>query len=316
MALMAWAASMVCACHRSEPAAQKADQPAVETPQPKASVELSAEQIEKIGITVTPAKSISYTPENIGFGVVMSHDAIAQAVAEIATAQATVNQSRAALARVKRLSGTPGAFGTEAQETAERQSLVDAAALSLAQRKLSVILGATTLWQDRSADKILAELASGRTKLVRVTFPLGALKGPAPPSLRVARLDPDSATESWITHKVWDAPADASVPGRSFFSLLESSNVSEGERLQAWAASGATISGVLIPQSAAILSDGKYWCYVETQTGKFERQPIDIGRPVDGGYFVSDGIAVNDAIVTSSAGLLLARETNSSADAG
>jgi hypothetical protein len=315
--VVALLAASLSACQKNE-STQTEHAPEMEAATPaadEAPVALTEEQIEKIGIKVAPAKVVAHTPEVLGFGVVISHDALAQAVSEITTAKAAVNQSRAAQARVKRLEGTPGAFGTEAQETAERQALIDAAALALAQQKLSVALGESSAWQGAEAEARLNELASGRVKLVRVTFPLGALRGAVPRTLRLARLDPNSPTDSWTTSKVWDAPADANVPGHSFFALLKAGNIGEGEHLQVWAPSGTPLNGVLVPESAVIVSDGKYWCYIQVQTGKFVRKLIDTSRPMSDGYFVTDNIAADDSIVISSAGLLLARETNSSSEA-
>lgn len=309
------------ACHKSEPAAdaQKNESVASATKTTEAAategITLKPEEIEKLGIVTTVAKATTFTPERTGYGVVLAHDVIAQAVAEVATAEAAVRQSRAALARVQRLANTPGAFPAENQESAERQAAVDATALTLAQRRLSASLGQSPPWKDSDNSMVLSELASGRSKLVRATFPLGVLGNTAPHSLRITRLDPNSPTENWKTSTVWDAPADASVPGRSFFALLKGSDIGEGERLQVWAPYGIAEPGVTVPSAAAIISDNKYWCYVEKQPGSFVRVEIDTSRPVDTGYFVKENITTGDAIVTMAAGLLLARETNSSTEA-
>src|SRR5207302_9130878 len=76
-----------------------------------------------------------------GYELVITREAIAQAVADLSTAAAVERQSRAALARSRRLAGTPGAMAVEAQEAAERQATVDQATLQLAQRKLSALYG-------------------------------------------------------------------------------------------------------------------------------------------------------------------------------
>ena len=81
-----------------------------------------------------------------------------------------------------------------------------------------------------------------------------------------------------------------------------------------WAPVGAAEPGVLVPAAAALISAGKFWCYVETKPGTFVRTEFDPGRPVAEGYFVKEGISAGDKIVTAAAGQLLARETNSSAE--
>jgi hypothetical protein len=115
---------------------------------------------------------------------------------------------------------------------------------------------------------------------------------------------------------VWDAPADVSVPGRSFFALLKGGDFIEGERLLVWApGAGRTQSGVLIPAASVVISNGKYWCYVERQPGHYLRVAVSADRPLADGYVVTDGITVGDKLVTTAAGLLLAHETNSDTDA-
>jgi hypothetical protein len=278
-------------------------------------VTLQPEEITHMGIVTSTVKATLHASETEGYGVVMSHDAIAQSVAEVATAEAAVQQSRAALARLQRLSGTPGALPAENTENATRQATADAAALNLAQRRLSATLGQTPPWKGGDDNAVLSGLANGQIKLLRVTFPLGALNRTAPHSLRVAHLDPDSAADSWKTTTVWDAPADASVPGRSFFALLRDTDVGEGEHLQVWVASGAAESGVELPASAVVISDDQYWCYVEKPAGTFVRTAVDTSQPMTNSYFVKEGVAAGDAVVVTGAGLLLARQTNPSTEA-
>ncbi len=281
-------------------------------------VTLKPEEVAGLGITASAAAAVRYQAATSGFGVVLGHDVIAQAVADVATAQAVAAQSRAVLARMQRLAGTPGADSTEARENAARQAAVDAAALRLAKAKSSSVLGQNPPWAGREDSKLPGELAEGRAKLVRVTFPLGSVNGRAPQRLWLARLGTAGAGERWTAHGVWDAPADAGVPGRSFFALLQGIEVGEGERLLAWAAggdSGQAESGILIPSSAVVANDGRYWYYLERQPGEFARTPMDISRPMADGYFVQGGVKRGDLIVTSAAGLLLAREINPSTEA-
>jgi hypothetical protein len=70
-----------------------------------------------------------------------------------------------------------------------------------------------------------------------------------------------------------------------------------------------------VPYSATVISASKYWCYVEEKPGFFVRTAIDPSMPTDDGYFVNEGIAPGARVVTSAAGLLLARETNPSTEA-
>jgi hypothetical protein len=278
-------------------------------------VTLKSEEIDKAGIKTARLAAASHMPESTGYAVVITRETIAQAVAELTSAAAVERQSRSALTRARSLAGTPGAMSIEAQETAERQAAVDHAAFVLAERRLSASYGQNAPWKENYNSPLLASLARGDTKLARVTFPLGALGSTVPAKLRLTRIGAAPGSKSIETLAVWSAPADATIPGRSFFSILKGGDASEGERLIAHAAVGAVENGVVVPYSATVISAGKYWCYIEERPGLFVRTEIDPGMPTDDGYFVKEGIAPGAPVVTASAGLLLARETNPGTEA-
>jgi hypothetical protein len=197
-------------------------------------------------------------------------------------------------------------------ESATRQVAADTAALALAQQRLSTVIGGT-LPADLQGGAALQDLASGKLKLLRVTFPLGAQLSGTPATVRAARLDADSG---WTSHQVWRAPADANLPGRSFFALLKDSDAGEGERLLVQApGAGPAQRGVRVPGAALVISEGRYWCYVQLKPGLFARRDVATDRPLGGDFFVTQGLAAGDPIVTSGAGLLLAREMNPSTEA-
>jgi hypothetical protein len=305
-------------CHKT-PAMADEDTPAADAKGKAAAgkdsaegVALKPDEIVKMGIVTTAVSATTHTPETIGFGTVMPHEALAQAVAELATAVAVERQSRSTFARGQRLAGTPGAMPVESQEAAERQATVDQAALELAKRRLSSTFGQDPPWKSQDSSPELTALASGKIKLVRVTFPLGALGDSDPPALRLAHINLAPGGKSWESRSVWSAPADAGIPGKSFFALLKGADAGEGEHLLAWARVGAPKSGVEIPASAVIISNGKYWCYLEEKPGVFVRTEVDTSMPTTDGYFVKEGVSAGDKVVTASAGQLLAREMNPS----
>jgi hypothetical protein len=277
-------------------------------------VTLTPDQVATLGLVTQPAAPVDYREEAPGYGVVLVHDVIAQAAAELAIAQATERQSRAALERARKLAGTPGAVSADVEESAAEKAAVDAAAMTLTVDKLSSTLGMNPPWNKTGNSATLRDLASGRVKLLRATFPLGVLSGPAPATLRAAHLGTAAPGSGWILHTIWDAPADAAIPGRSYFALLAGSDAGEGERLRVWAPLGAATAGVRVPAAAAVLHDGRYWCYVEKKPGTFARIEVDIARPMAGGYFVSRGIAPGAKVVTAAAGLLLAKEAGPAAE--
>lgn len=273
-------------------------------------VTLTQGEVEKAGIRTTLVAATMRAPESMGYAVVVTREAIAQALAELSTAAAVEHQSRTVLARDRRLAGTPGATPIESQEAAERQATVDHAALVLAQRRLSATYGRNAPWKDDYNSRELSALASGENKLARITFPLGTLGSSIPVKLRFVRVGEGHGSQGTESAAVWSAPADASIPGNSYFAVLSGNAISEGERLLAYAPTGAAETGVVVPLSAVLVADGKYWCYVEQRPGFFVRAEIDDHMPTDAGYFVKDGVAVGARVVTTSAGQLLAREIN------
>src|SRR5215470_20277 len=312
-----WMAALFLAgCRQGSSASDAPPREAKESRAPKAEgVTLKPEEIEKAGIKTLALAASTHTPESTGYAVVITRETVAQTVADLTSAAAVERQSRSALARARSLAGTAGAMPIEAQETAERQAAVDHAAFVLAERRLSATYGQSAPWKENYNSPLLASLARGDTKLARVTFPLGALGSTPPAKLRLTRIGAAAGSKSIETLAVWSAPADPTIPGRSFFAILKGGDVSEGERLIAHAAVGAAENGVVVPYSATVISAGKYWCYLEEKPGLFVRTEIDPGMPTDDGYFVKEGLAPGAQVVTTSAGLLLARETNPSSEA-
>ena len=277
-------------------------------------VSLKPEEVGKAGIVTAPAVATTHAPEATGYAVIITREAIAQAVADLTTAAAAERQSRSVLARSRNLAGTPGAMPVEAQETAERQATADHAALVLNEQRLSATYGRDAPWKGNYRSPQLTSLASGETKLARVTFPLGMLAAGTPLKVRFSHLV-EAQGKSFESETVWSAPADASIPGRSLFAVLKGGDASEGERLLARAPVGAPEAGVVVPFSAVVINSGKSWCYIEEKPGSFVRAEIDTSVPTDAGYFVRAGIAPGAKIVTAGAGLLLAREINPGTEA-
>jgi hypothetical protein len=318
-------------------------------------VVLTAEERQKLGITTAPAQAITFNDSSTAFGVVLSHESIAQAVADLETAAGAAHLSQVALTRAQKLAAGPGALGVDTLETLQKQNSADQTALVLARRKITAVVGVRFPWQGAEGDRnVLDALASGEAKLVRATFPSGVFAGAAPKTLRLVSLEPGAETfagaavdpgsksatragtvagadstpgsapatragdaalgiTSLTASPVWDAPQDTNLPGRSFFALIRKANIAEGARFQVLPGAPANgVPGVLVPATAVVITGGQYWCYLEKKAGTFARVPIVIDKPLGAGYFVSDGVGLanGDQVVTSAAGLLLAREMN------
>lgn len=298
--------------------------PGKDIPTPVPGVTLKPEEVQALGVETSPAQALQQAPQISGFGVVVASEPLAQGWAELRTAVAAQRQSHAALVRIQGLFGTPGALPAQTHEDAQRQAAIDEAALQLARQRLLAGFGRDAPWKDAGRTRELDALVGGRARLVRVTFPLGAFGATDPHELHLARLDAGNGGPRWTSRTLWRAPADSTVPGRSYFVYLESPEVGEGDHLLVWASTGQAQTGVRVPASAVVISGGRFYCYVWKSPGPipdpkspapFVRIEINPDRPAEGGYFVDQGIAVGDRIVTAAAGQLLAREINPSREA-
>jgi membrane fusion protein, multidrug efflux system len=299
---------LLAGCGKSDKPAE-AEKEAAETP----GLTLKAEEVASLGITVQPAEAAQFGSHVSGYGVVTALDTIAQADSDFLTAQAAAAQSQAAAARARSLStGEDAAVSREVAEAAQSKAAADAAALALARRKTEAAFGLRSPWRDAATRQALMQrLAAGATVLVRVSFP--ATGGAAPRNLEVSRMGADSKT--WKAHTVWDAPADAAVPGRSFYALVDGSDLAQNERVTAAIPTGAAQAGANIPAKALVFGESEAWVYVQTAPRTFLRTKVDISHPMGEGYFVTV-IKPGDKIVVGGAGLLLAHEVNPSTEAG
>jgi hypothetical protein len=292
------------------PSSESGDEAAAERPATPLRVTLTKAQIERLGVRTTALAATAYEEKVQGFGAVVRFDELAQAAAEVETSQAAARQSASALTRARKLNDAKYVSG-EALDAAKKQAETDQAQLALAQRKESVAFGRQAPWRtpaERNA--VLASLAKGEKSLVRVTFPSDAVGVEPPVAVDVQRLATGEAQPLIKAETVWAAPADATMPGRSFFVLINGGVVAEGERLLAFAGTAKTASGVVIPDAALVMSEGQMWCYVAEAPGAFARRAVGASRPVAGGYFVSEGFKIGEAVVTQGQSLLLAYEIN------
>jgi len=280
-------------------------------------VTLKAEEVQSLGLTVQPAVPAQYQGQLSGYGVVTALDTIAQADADFVTAQATAAQSAAAAARAKSLAaGEEAAISREQLEVAESKAAADQAALALARRKSDAAFGLNAPFRDpASRARVMQQLASGSAVLVRVTFPASSVA--APGKLVISRMGADP--KSWTSSAIWDAPADPSVPGRSFYAIVQGSDLAQNERVIAAIPSGAPQEGVKIPARAVVFGESEAWVYLQTAARTFLRTKVTTDRPLNtgeggDGYFVT-GIKAGDKVVVDGAGLLLAHETNPSTEA-
>jgi hypothetical protein len=278
-------------------------------------VTLSAEQIEGLGIATVPASPAQYSAEAGGYGTVVALDTIAQANSDLLAAQAVALQSRSEADRDTYLYKVQnGAISRQTMEAAAAKADSDSAQLALARRKAQAAFGLNPPWEAKAErTAIMDRLATGALVLVRVTFPIGTFAGGLPQTLSVIRL---GGGQAWTSNRLWRAPADPAFPGWGIFALVAGSDLTQNDHVTAGVPSGQVQPGVTVPAAAVVYAEGESWVYIRRKNDNFQRARVGAGPTLDGGIFLprSAGIAPGDAIVTTGAGLLLARELNPSTE--
>jgi hypothetical protein len=309
--LLVVAAGGLTGCKKSDTAEEAAKEEAA----PEGRLVLSDEQARSLGITTVAAKPSEFRAGISGYGTVVPLDTIGQADSEFLTAQAVAAQSHAAAARARYLfSAEGGAVSRESMEAAQSKAAADEAALALARRKADAIFGHNAPWEKSGSRRaIMDRLTAGKTVLVRVTFPLGSIDG-LPTQLVVARLGVNSVR--WPAAAIWQAPADPTFPGPGVLALVEGSNLAQNDHVIATVSTGAPAAGVTVPSSALVYSEDRAWVYQEAAPHTYRRVPVSTANASGDGYFVPQtvGLAPGARVVTSGAGLLLARERNPSTE--
>ena len=236
-----------------------------------------------------------------GIATLVSPDPLTQLDAEIRAAEIASAFSQRTVARFK---GT-SSLGEHRLDNAERQAATDATQVALLELRLRNAWGDTAPFlAAENRLRLVDELSSGKTTLVRVDFPRSVERNP-----QNVRITPLGGGEEIAVDKVWPAPSgNLAMPGTSFFGIMPTGpSLKPGDRAKATAARGTPASGVIVPADAVVVHAGASWCYVETGPDAFERKPISLTTPVETGYLTND-FAAGTKVVVKGASALLARE--------
>ena len=306
--------------------------------EPDYSVRLDVATSARLAIEVAPLKVAEYRAETRGFGSIIAFDTLAQTDADLATAESAVQSSKAALdasnMALERARGLFAANVSVSRQTVEaaerqvaadtRQLAADSAQLALAQRKAVAQWGQSLPLRnpaDRTA--LLAQFTAGNVALAKVTFSNGTLGNSIPNSFKIERIGPAEGAQTWTSNRVWSAPADPTIPGQSFYALIDRARgLLPGERVIVTIPMGAVKQGVVIPSNAVVIAAAQGW-YYERETVMpviplapfyvYNRRMLDLSSPTADGYFMAGGDP-KQLVVVEGAGLLLARETGSDED--
>ena len=278
----------------------------------KATEHESKPEMAEAVVSVVALKSETLAPAVEGTATVLASDTLIQLDADLRAQKIAGDFSKAQRARSETLFKDKVTISRQDMETAARQSETDAVQLSLLENRLRMTWGDTApfLDADRRRD-VIAHLSTGQLNIVRLDFPNIDAHEP-----RNVKVMPLSGSGSVAIDTLWPAPqGNMAMPGSSFLALLPTApGLRQGDRARAVADNGDNATGVVIPSSAIVITEGRAWAFIQKRADKYARRPVPLENPVEGGYLVKLGFADGDRIVIRGAGHLLAREAEPEED--
>ncbi len=234
---------------------------------------------------------------------------------DLIRARANARASSAEYARLKLLSQEGKNASDKAVEAARAAAEGDAALVQNAQQGITVLKGTTLLhwgpvvagWIEGNSPQLDA-LMMQRMFLLQVT---STTAGPfaAPKQATVQYADGTHAAARFVS-VLPQLDSRLQVPSLLYL-IAPHTGLVPGVNVSVFLPSGQEQTGVEIPSGAVVWSQGTAWCYVEESPGKFERVPVQTGKPDAHGWFVTEGIEPGAYVVVSGAQTLLSEEFRS-----
>ncbi len=250
---------------------------------------------------------------------------LAQARAELASANAALAAAKVAHERLRKLNADDKNVSDRVvQEALARVSAEEARVAGTGVLIQTLESGLGSLGNARA---LVAERAGNVMELLAQP---GESVEPGTPILRLAKLDhllarvevpmgehlPTSGGARVIPAGFDDRPAlvGERVGQTLLYKVASNAEVRPGMAVSVHVAlPGATHQGIVIPRSAVVQWDGRYWAYVrdEDNKEKYVRRAVPIDKPVAGGFVVAAGFGKGDDLVIVGAQTLLSEEFKS-----
>ena len=307
----------------TDPAAQTAPQPSVQTVNGETVVVVSPDAQRASHIEVTPLAAVTSQSEVSADATVLDlqalfdlHNRLAAARADVGTFTAQAASSRAQYDRSRTLFADDRNISQKSLQDAQSAMQADQAKLQSAQATLGGLDG--TMRQQfgdalakaaaAPASTLFQRLLSGQSVVLRVTLP--ASFGTAPP-MRIAVDTPDGRAVP--AQRLCASPlADPAIQGSPWLYIADAAlpaNLRTSTRVPT---SSQAVSGLLIPEQAVVWYGGQTWAYVRTAPERFTRRYVPASsegnREGDHGFMVTSGFHAGDQIVMQGAQLLLSEE--------
>lgn len=273
------------------------------------------------GLRMTGLKPVSHQTEQPAIGVILQLQSLidlrtsySTATAQIRRAEAAANASKAEYERLRGLNLNGKSASDKAVEAARAQWESDQATLNNAEDSLSLQKsGVLQRWGKTVAQWLFdnspefTRLLAQTQVLVQVTLPAGVTG-----TSQTLLLD---VPEDKLARAQFVSPLpqlDPRLQGQSLlYTTFARPGLIPGLSVSVHLPEGPSRRGVVIPYGAIVWLQGRPWCYVEQQAGRFVRREVLTSNPTPEGFFVIAGFNPQDRIVTIGAQTLLSEEFRS-----
>jgi hypothetical protein len=274
-------------------------------------IQLGPEQQAKAGIVLADLAPREVSQEVKGYGLVIDTQPLLDLLAELRSAEATLEASTKEYERVQALHANDQNASARTVETASATVKRDQIQVETIRSRLGSAWGPQFIKSD--AARLVQSLSTLEAVLIRVDLAVDESLQSSPATARVVSpMDSTRSAEARFLGRATTAPAQ--TPGQGFLFLLQpnSLDLRPGMGLVTFLTlEGPRLHGVLLPRSAIVRQQGQAWVYVQTGDRTFERKLVVLEHALDDGWFVDANAAPAGRVVIGGALTLLSEELRS-----
>ena len=306
--------------HSAEPpAAEGAEGAEAEPEHEDFVVMLEKEKWKAVGVEMAEPEKAELAPRRVAFGRVLDPSPLVALDGDLASADAAVSASRAEFERNQKLLAAGENTSRKAFETAEAQFRADEIKANSLRRQATLQWGTALPAGDATKRRAFIDaLVRGDAALVRADLLPGDALTDAPRAARLLVMGRESQPIE-TTQVSPSADADPRTQAQGFVMLVEKPPfpLRPGMALTAWLQLWEKPRpGFLLPRAAVLRHDGRTWVFVQEESEKFVRKPVNLDSPLEKGWFISaadGGLKADDLIVVTGAQVLLSEEMKAAA---
>jgi len=261
-----------------------------------------------MGLQTAALGSARVAPEMKGYGRVLDASPLITVTAELISAEAAVEASKAERKRLATLAGQNNA-SARALQAAEATAARDQAQAESARLRLLAAWG-PAIANREDLPSFARSLAGLESVLVQIDLAAGGAVSAAPNGARLWTLA--NETELITAKPVGLAPTvDALSQGQGFLFLVSPNpaHLAPGQVVTGLLSlPGEPQTGVALPRSAVLRYNGAAWVYLQTDGTSFERKAVTLERPLPEAWFVRELLKPGDKVVIVGAQQMLSEE--------